>query len=151
MEQIVKKKLLVILLHIFFLIWISGAIQASVGVGIIVGDPKGLTIKIKNFPIFEVDWEFEHHFRVHCDYWVKTKKLDNEIYVFAGVGVKLIFREKENEKVDIGLRIPLGLSYYLSKNLEFFGELVPGMQLIPGTKFDIDGGIGVRYYIGKKK
>jgi hypothetical protein len=30
--------------------------------------------------------------------------------------------------------------------VEIFLEIVPGLDLIPGTDFDLDGAIGARYY-----
>ena len=49
--------------------------------------------------------------------------------------------------LELGIRIPVGLSYqFESGPFEAFLELVPVFNLLPQTRLDFDGGIGVRYY-----
>ncbi len=47
----------------------------------------------------------------------------------------------------IGIRVPLGLAFLpATAPLEFFLEIVPILDVLPDTDFDINGAIGVRFY-----
>lgn len=54
--------------------------------------------------------------------------------------------KNDDSRVGIGIRVPFGLQYFINNNIEVFGEVVPGISLIPSTEFDVDAGIGARYY-----
>ncbi len=120
------------------------------GVGVIVGEPTGISIKYKDFAS-GIAWSIENHFHFHLDYWFYSNTLKDPVKWYIGLGGKLQYftnnKEKDtNGNIGIGLRVPIGLQFYIIKNLELFGEVVPGMAFIPGTDFDIDAGIGIRYY-----
>ncbi len=124
-------------------------LRARTGVGIIVGEPTGLSIKIGHFPVIGIAWSWDDYFHLHIDYWLKSARLDRSLYWFFGFGAKVSVHQKnqgDDGDVGLGLRVPLGLSYFFSRRFEVFGEVAPGMKLIPGTEFDIDGGIGIRFY-----
>jgi hypothetical protein len=62
------------------------------------------------------------------------------------VGARLGF----GDVVDLGVRIPVGIAYEFANDpFELFFEIVPVLNLYPGTDFDANGGFGVRYYFGK--
>jgi hypothetical protein len=74
---------------------------------------------------------------------------------YVGAGLKLRFFDDHNRDrhddndgdfLGIGVRVPLGLEFFIIPEVEIFGELVPGISLFPDTDFDLDGGIGARYY-----
>ncbi len=46
-----------------------------------------------------------------------------------------------------GVRIPVGLKYYLAKqSIDLFVEIVPVLDIVPDTDFDVDAAIGARFY-----
>ncbi len=153
-----KNKLIILL--IFFSISItkisfaSNNSKSGIAIGIIVGEPTGITFKYNNFPILGIAWSFENHFQINCDYWLKEFQFLGPFNWFIGIGGKfLVFsetsdkKEKQNSKdYSLGFRIPIGLQHFIFGNLELFAEIVPGMLLIPSTDFDIDLGIGARYH-----
>ncbi len=124
------------------------------GFGIIVGEPTGISIKYKNFPVLGFAWSVDNHFHMHCDYWIHHSAIDKSLNWYAGAGGKFrVFKndsrhrgKNDDSRVGIGIRVPFGLQYFINNNIEVFGEVVPGISLIPSTEFDVDAGIGARYY-----
>lgn len=139
-----KITLLILILPVLILPFSA---RASTGIGIIVGEPTGLSIKINNFPVLGIAWSLDDYIHLHCDYWLKSGKLERSLYWFFGVGVKVVIKDKkEDDNFGMGMRIPLGLRYFLARRVELFGELAPGLMVLPGTDFNIDAGIGLRFY-----
>ncbi len=149
MEETALKKLAIVLLFVISVTAGSlNVLEAKTGIGIIVGEPTGISIRIDNFPILGIAWSvFDNYFHFHCDYWLGNKKLDRSLYGYFGLGVKVTGNEKgANDNLQLGARVPFGLRYFVAPRVELFAEVVPGMRVIPDTGFDIDGGIGVRFY-----
>jgi len=66
-----------------------------------------------------------------------------EVPVYIGAGPKVLF----HDDTEIGIRIPLGLSYFPNQSpWEFFMELAPVVRLAPSGGMNADYGIGARYY-----
>jgi len=123
------------------------------GAGIILGEPTGLSAKLwvgeKAAVDAAVAWSFQGDgaFYLHASYLYHFFNLEptlpDSFSAYVGGGGKIVFRKD----TELGLRIPVGLSYMLSEvPLEAFLEVAPGILLIPGTDADIGGGIGIRYY-----
>ena len=142
-----------IILFIFLLSSITSANASDkLGAGLIIGEPTGISIKYGNFSS-GIAWSLENHFHFHIDYWLLNKTLTGPVNWFIGIGGKFQYFDNDNNKnkddndrLGVGVRVPVGLQYYIISNLELFGEIVPGLALIPGTGFDLDAGIGIRYY-----
>jgi hypothetical protein len=117
-------------------------LSADTGIGFIVGEPTGLSLKINRFPVIAVAWSLDDYFQIHVDYWLKTGKLEHAIHWYIGLGAKV----RVNGDANLGFRVPIGLYHFFSKKFELFGELAPGILLIDETKFDVGGGIGLRYH-----
>ena len=50
----------------------------------------------------------------------------------------------------LGARFPFGIGKTLDNApVEFFLEIVPILDLAPDTEFDLNGAVGVRYYLGR--
>lgn len=144
-----RAKCLIVIVLIIMAVGQPGQLSAATGLGIIIGEPTGLSIKINNFPVMGIGWSWNDYFHFHIDYWVKNSRLEPSLYWFFGVGAKITTGQKDggdNGDIGLGIRFPLGLRYFFSRNFELFGELAPGMKLLPGTDFEINGGIGVRFY-----
>lgn len=133
-----------------------GAIVAQdkgFGLGIILGEPTGLSLKnwvgSKTALDFAVAWSFVNSdsLHLHADYLIhnfglfKVKK--GTLILYYGIGGRV----KTEKKSRVGVRIPIGINYILEKApLDIFLELAPLFDLIPNTDFGITGGIGIRYY-----
>jgi len=125
----------------------------KLGLGIILGEPTGLSVRFLNNFSGGLAWSVDNHFHMHLDYWVYKNSIHKQLNWFIGAGGKLrVFtgqsknKESKDKKVGVGLRVPVGLQFYVIDRVELFGEIAPGISVYPATDFDIDGGIGARYY-----
>jgi hypothetical protein len=143
---------------LLFLMFISGlslcvsAQNKGLGLGIIVGEPTGLSAKIWTTEHSALDaamaWSFVGNgfLRLHSDLLIHRHLIEvdkGSLPVYFGLGAKLGFASD----LELGIRFPLGLAYHFeSTPFEAFLEVVPIFRLIPQTAIAMDGGIGIRYY-----
>lgn len=126
----------------------------GVGLGIIVGEPTGISGKAWLSQTNAIDgglaWSFIKggSLHVHADYlWHTFDALKTEytIPVYLGIGGRFKFAANENAR--LGVRIVGGLDFLLSTApLDIFIELAPIMDLIPATQLALNGGIGIRFF-----
>ena len=145
-----KKTIVITLLGIFSLG--LSAQDSGFGVGAIIGEPTGLSAKTWLNTHDAVDagvaWSISNGWlHIHADYLRHTFGLIpvevGKLPLYFGLGAKIGF----GPDISIGARVPVGLAYLFDGTpLDVFIELVPGLEIIPDTKFDINGGIGVRYW-----
>ncbi len=123
------------------------------GLGIVLGAPTGISMKSWVSHTGAVDgavgWGFENggYIHLHADYLVHNFKIvdvnQGQLPLYFGIGAKLVFANEPQ----FGARIPLGINYIFGDApLDIFAEIVPELDLIPDTKFDLEGGIGIRYW-----
>lgn len=153
-----KKCLAALLIAMLFLTGIAFAQETGgVGIGIILGEPTGLSLKkwLDNRRAIDMAaaWTFDKNssFTFHADYLLHRYDLINEqnqakggrIPIYFGIGGRIAVGEEEK----VGMRIPLGISYIFKKEpLDLFFEIAPGLNLVPSSDLLINGGIGIRYY-----
>ena len=125
------------------------------GIGVIAGEPTGITGKylIDNNSAIDagVGWETsgDNEFHIYGDYLYHLYGLlevkSGNLPLYFGGGVRFI--DRENKKNKFGIRIPVGIEYLFDNvPLGAFIELVPVLNITPDTDFDIEGGIGIRFY-----
>jgi hypothetical protein len=136
------------------LVWCTAASSGSLGVGVILGEPTGLSFKQWVGGRAALDaaaaWSFgeESAFHVHLDYLVHTGgRSEPDIgraRFYFGIGGRLKAEEEEGR---IGARIPLGIAYTFDDTpVEVFFEIAPILDLAPQTEMRVNGGVGVRYF-----
>lgn len=142
---------------LFVVVLFGGTAQAQnesgFGIGIVAGEPTGLCGKAwmsQNTAIAgAAAWTFKEEAAVtlQLDYLyhnfdvIRVSKGRLPMYYGIGGRVKL------EDDSRFGLRIPVGLDYLLSEApLDVFIEVVPLLDLAPDTEFNLNGGIGVRYF-----
>ncbi len=146
------------LIILFCLFYISGfpkeKSNGPFGLGIIIGEPSGLSFKYwmdKNSAFdLALAWSFEKDsaaFRIHADYLWHFLDVFNvpkgKLMPYLGGGALV----NVSEKAKVGVRIPFGIEYFFqSVPLEIFLELVPVLNLVPATTFGGNVGLGVRFY-----
>ena len=147
-----KKPLLLFVLAI--LLQMTGnAQERGFGLGIILGEPTGVSGKLwtsgQNAFDFAAAWSFQGdgNLLLQADYVWHIFRLipvpDGKLPFYVGVGGEVILA---NDPV-IGVRVPLGLDYMFNNApVDIFVELVPILRLAPSTDFDFAGGIGARYW-----
>lgn len=146
-----KKIILVLCLLLSQSTWAAN----DLGVGFIVGDPVGVSVKkwLGNDKAIDgaAGWSFgkDPHLILQSTYlW----NLENALYfndthpldMYFGVGGRLDF----DSEIEIAGRAPLGLSYYFNdRNAEAFAEFAILFNLVPKTDFGAQAGIGLRIYL----
>jgi hypothetical protein len=126
--------------------------QKDFGIGIILGDPTGVSAKFytgsNNAFDFAAAWSFEGkgHLLFQTDYVWHSSLSNTSSGIFAlyyGIGGRIIFSDDPT----VGFRIPIGIDYiFSSAPIDIFLEIVPILDLIPSTDFDLNGGIGIRFW-----
>jgi len=133
----------------------AAAQDSGLGLGVILGEPTGLTVKWWVGRGAAMDaaaaWSLEKRssFHLHVDYLLHNLSLfkveTGRLALYYGMGGRIKFREDDDEKV--GLRIPVGMDYlFAGAPFDVFLEIVPLVDLIPGTDFDMNGSVGIRYW-----
>lgn len=136
----------------------------GLGLGVILGEPTGLSLKSWTNGAHAYDaaaaWSFEGRdfFQFHADYlFHRSSGLEGELGgdapAYVGIGGRIAVEDDSRRGGDghhthAGVRIPFGISWFPAElpPLEFFAEIVPGIDLAPGTDFFLNAGLGVRYY-----
>jgi hypothetical protein len=137
--------------------------RAGFGLGVILGEPTGASMKLffdeHSALQIHAAWDFtDAGIAVIVDYLYHFDPIALESAVLAlplyiGGGLKFVQRPSttrrvtDGSKFQFGLRLPIGIACAFKKfPLELFLEVAPGLRLISATDFDIDGGVGVRWY-----
>lgn len=140
------------------------------GLGIVIGEPTGLSAKLwldqKHALDFGLSFSFDDYFLIFSDYlfhfpgaFGRSSKFVTELTPYVGIGGVLAFANDrhahhdrhlyghERDSLGLGVRVPVGIEWIPSSApLGVFVELVPGIAIAPATDAFFEGGIGVRYY-----
>jgi len=125
----------------------------GIGIGIILGEPTGISAKYWTHSTGAFDgaaaWSFidEGAFHIHVDYLLHNFDLikvpEGRLPFYYGIGGRI----KASKDARIGARVPLGLAYLFNNApVDIFLEIVPLLDLVPKTSFTINAAIGARYY-----
>jgi len=148
-----KKSLFLAFLCFGFLSWAT-AWAGAFGVGVILGEPTGLSFKqwvnSRTALAGAAAWSFgeESAFHVHLDYLVHTGGRSDpdvgRLLFYLGIGGRLKAEEDDGR---LGARVPLGLAYELDDSqIDVFFELAPILDIAPKTELRVNGGFGIRYF-----
>ena len=133
----------------------------GLGLGVIIGEPTGISFKVWSSNRTAVDgavaWSLEGNdkMHLHADYLFHDYSVvsvdKGSMPFYYGIGGRILVREGRNTDDKVGVRVPVGLSYLFANSpLEIFFEVVPILDLSPDTELDFNGGAGIRFYIGHK-
>ncbi|MEA3479964.1 MAG: hypothetical protein U9R60_17415 [Bacteroidota bacterium] len=126
--------------------------DSGFGIGMILGDPTGISLKgwlnDVNAIDASVSWSFQHNgfFNITADYvWhfdlIPVTKGKFPLYVGPGARMGI------GNDFWLGARVPVGLDYmFEGAPVDIFIEIAPGLNLFPSTDFFINGGIGARFF-----
>ena len=148
---------------IFFMLMVMltcGTAQAQdrgFGLGIILGEPTGITWKLWTGYNTAIDgavaWSFEKKSSMHLHgdllfhNFNRAKVDEGKLLLYYGIGGRVKFQDDSK----VGVRVPLGINYLFAKSpLDVFLEIVPILDLAPSTDFSLNGAIGIRYFFGKR-
>jgi len=136
------------------------------GLGVILGEPTGLSAKlwVSQTTAFDfgLGWSLggdrinshndgyngESRVHLHMDYlwhWFNTIHATERFPLYAGIGGRLNSGAGYNSSAAV--RGVFGIAW-LPRQAPFdvFIELVPSLQVVPSTGFGIDAGLGARYF-----
>jgi hypothetical protein len=127
--------------------------QRGFGIGIIVGEPTGISAKgwvsSDNAVDVGLAWSFRKrgYVHIHADYlwhFPNVIKSTERFVFYTGLGGR--FGAGRNDGI-LGVRLAGGIAWWgRSIPLEVFLELAPILDLVPATELSANGGIGIRYY-----
>ncbi|HMP89002.1 MAG TPA: DUF3996 domain-containing protein [Kiritimatiellia bacterium] len=145
-----------------------GQTKDGLGVGLMVGEPTGISLKkwIDADRAFDagIAWSFSDNASLHFhgDYLIHRNddfpppELKGKSRYYYGLGFRIKLKEdnrgrgKNDDDAMIGIRIPLGITYLFSEApIDIFAEIVPILDVAPDTDVRLNAAIGVRYYFGK--
>jgi len=127
----------------------NARMQDSFGLGIIIGEPTGLSVKYWLDEERAVDgalaWSLsdDDSFQLHGDYLIHDYEL---------LEARLKFKDDDGKGHDeddavFGIRVPVGITYLFDDTpIDLFFELVPILDIAPDVDLDINAAIGLRYY-----
>ena len=151
------KKLFVLLgLAAVLLCGSASARDRQFGLGIILGEPTGLSAKLWMGNNTAIDgalaWSFgafgeRSAIYLHADYLFHNFNLikveRGQFPIYYGIGARAMLANN----IGVGVRVPIGLEYIFARApFDIFLEVVPVLDLVPSTAFVVNGGLGVRYF-----
>lgn len=156
----------VVVACLFLLVQGSVAQDHGFGLGVIIGEPTGLSAKLwishVNALDFGLGWSVGGNWvgrarghddrgrrvHYHMDYlWHSFTAIhsNQRFPLYYGIGGRLNAGAGYDES--LALRGVIGIVWLpLNVPADFFLELVPSFELLPASAFSLDAGLGVRYY-----
>jgi hypothetical protein len=135
------------------------AATANFGLGIVLGTPTGFTLKTRLAESSALQLHFGYGYtpdgaRVVADidylYHVTGlfPSIEHSLLVAPYFGLGAKFGAADHQNPGLGLRVPLGVSFFLRNGvpLEIFAEVGLGIYVLPSTSPLVDGGLGARWY-----
>jgi len=149
-----KKGFLIVALGIVLFSGIARSQDKDFGLGIILGEPTGISAKKwlddKSALDGAVAWSLvtPSSFHLHADYLYHDFNLFNvkkgKLPFYFGIGFRIRARGGDNR---LGIRIPIGICYIFEQSpLDIFFELGPVLDLTPATKLRLTSSVGIRYF-----
>jgi hypothetical protein len=133
---------------------IPGAARADVGLGIFVGEPTGLDLKIDIEQRSALDFvlglssfrdgrvNYGHFTYLVTPFIGRGRSVLVPLRLGIGVAVYDVARD-----VDVAVRAPLELGFrFRSAPIELYGEIALVIPFVRDVRADLDGGLGFRIY-----
>ena len=132
----------------------SSAQKEGFGLGIIVGEPTGFSLKKWLSPKTALDaaiaWSFarESSLHIHADYLIHAfDEFDTKESVPLSYGIGGRLKSSKGGDARLGLRGVIGIGYFFREApIDLFFELAPILDVAPTTELSINGGFGARYF-----
>ena len=128
--------------------------ERGFGVGIIIGEPTGFSMKgwLNSKSAIDVGlaWSFvkESSFHVHADYLMHSFNVfetKEKIPLYYGIGGRI--KTGKSQDARVGIRGVIGIGYmFKDAPLDLFLEVAPVIDLTPATELQINAGFGIRYF-----
>ncbi len=98
---------------------------------------------LRRFDENKDDWYIWADYLYHFRSLIPVER--GELPVYIGIGGRVQIQESNEDKV--GVRFPVGLAYeFAGAPIDVFLEVTPIWEVQFGSDFDIEGGVGVRFF-----
>lgn len=132
----------------------SDYLEDRFGMGLMVGEPIGLTLKYWLNESWAVDgaiaesFHRENGLQLHSDIlWHKFGVFDvseGRLPLYFGAGVRGKFQDGDDE---FGIRFPIGVTYMFdNRPIDVFFEVAPILTLTPSVRGDFNVVLGARFW-----
>jgi len=150
------KKLFPIIVFIILFFSINGYCQdKGFGIGVMIGEPTGLSAKYWLNNINALDFGLAYSFvrkhsavSLHADYLYHAFdviKSNYRIPIYYGFGARLHLIDDDNS---LGARGVIGVAWLSDKApFDVFLEIAPVFNLFPSTSLNLDAALGGRFYL----
>ena len=149
-----KSYILYVIVAVFIISNLNFAQQKGFGLGVVLGEPTGISAKYWLSSGTALDFGLGYSFTsskslfdFYADYVFHSSDMINStenFVVYYGPGARLKITESKSR---LGVRGVIGILWLPGgTNFDLFVEVAPILDIIPSTKFDIAGGIGGRYF-----
>lgn len=146
--------ILLVFASLFIISNLNFAQQKGFGLGVVLGEPTGVSAKYWLTSGTALDFGLGYSFTssnslfdFYADYVFHSSDMINStenFVVYYGPGARLKIRESSSK---LGVRGVIGILWLPGgTNFDLFVEVAPILDIIPATKFDFAGGIGGRYF-----
>ncbi len=121
----------------------------SVGLGGQIGDPSGITLKWYDRPgrAYELlgAWDLDDFLFLNLHYLFERPIQNSPLNLFLGPGVYIGVEDRRDSELVVGASATFGLNFF-AEQFEVFLQLTPRLNVVPNTRGDLGGGVGLRYY-----
>jgi len=146
--------ILLVIVSLFTISNLNLAQQKGFGLGVVLGEPTGISAKYWLTPGTALDFGLGYSFTssnslfdFYVDYVFHNSDMihsTENFVVYYGPGARLKINESTSR---LGVRGVIGILWLpRGTNFDVFVEIAPILDIIPATKFDFSGGIGGRYF-----
>jgi hypothetical protein len=126
----------------------------GLGVGMIVGQPSGIMVVASPHERLLLDvgaaWSWNDWLIILADCKFTDYLTPSSLHLTGYYGLGVYGGSSDAHQGVFGLRVPLGISYRVPyTSLEFFGELVPGLEMFPETRARLQAGLGILLWFSR--
>lgn len=130
------------------------AAQGELGLGVMLGNPTGLSGKYWLNDQHAVDGGVavslgkHSNMSLHSDYLLHNEGafFFNDVYpldLYYGLGGRMEF----DDEIELGVRVPVGIVHVIKeKNADIFGEIAPILDFLGRSGLEMHFAVGARYY-----
>jgi hypothetical protein len=150
---------------IFIFLFVVGTIaqERPFGIGVILGEPTGISAKLWVSPVNAFDWGlgwsvvgdqingYDGGSRIdfHMDYlwhWFNAITSSERLPLYTGIGGRI--NTGDGYESSVALRGVFGIAWMPHRTpFDLFLELAPSLEFTPSVGFGIDAGLGARFYL----
>ena len=150
----VVRSFLIAVFLLFVMVSFSLSQERGFGLGVIIGEPTGISMKGWLSPNSAIDvgvaWSFvrETSFHVHADYLLHSFDVfetKERIPLYYGIGGRI--KTARHDDARLGLRMVVGIGYiFRDAPVDLFLEVAPILDLAPATDLSMNAGFGARFF-----